>query len=111
MSHRLLIFVVLNLVVAGLGLLWGYTSFKYNWLNVGGGVGDIDFWDLMRSIVPYVALSAWLLLTVLVVFSGKTLNQSLLKRIPLQIGTILLGPITMAASDWYFHRGFPISPL
>ena len=62
-----------HLIVATLAVLWAYTSYKYNWLNIGGGVGDIDFWIVTGNIASYSFLGAWLSLLVITAFNSKTL--------------------------------------
>jgi hypothetical protein len=43
------------------GIAWAYTSYKYNWLNVGGGKSDLqEFWIAASGVVPYLALIFWL---------------------------------------------------
>lgn len=92
-------------------MLWGYTSFMYNWLNIGGGVGDIDFWDSMREAVPYVALLFWVVISGGVIALRNYFGSSRLVQRLICTSVTAVGPVSLIVSDWYFHRGFPVSPV
>jgi hypothetical protein len=113
MSSRRFIWAVVvgNLSVALLAGLWGYTSYMYNWLNVGGGVADANFWDSMREAVPHVTLVAWAGLVVAVVLLPRKVSIPLGSQVAICIASFSAGPIVLAASVWFLHRGFPPPPL
>jgi hypothetical protein len=98
-------------VTAGLGILWGYTSFMYNWLNIGGGTDDIEFWESMRGTVPYIAFFMWALISVGVFLLRKFISPSRVAQRLVCASIAAVGPICLVVSDWYFHRGFPLSPV
>jgi len=100
-----------NLLVSCLAGLWGYTAYMYNWLNVGGGVGNVEFWDSMREAVPYVAMVAWVCLVVGVVVFRREISSSLSSQVAAGAISFALAPAVLALCEWLLHRGFPKAPM
>lgn len=101
-----------NSLASAFGIAWAYTSYKYNWLNVGGGESDFkEFWMAASGVVPYIALAIWLVSVGLVVFVDWRRSRSVSARISRAAITLLLTPIVLSIADWYFHIGFPKSPV
>jgi hypothetical protein len=113
MNNRraLLAVAVGNGLAALLAGLWGYTSYMYNWLNIGGGIGDVTFLDSMREAVPHVALVAWLGLLVGVATFRRELSPDVRSQLVFGIVSLMAGPTVLFLSDWYFHIGFPKAPV
>ena len=103
-------FGFVHLVVATLAVLWAYTSYKYNWLNVGGGTGDIDFWIVAGDIAWFSFLGSWLLLLVTTAFSSKALFLTFKGRAASWLLAIGMPVVIFFLADWFFHRGFPPLP-
>jgi multisubunit Na+/H+ antiporter MnhB subunit len=99
-----------HLIVAALAVLWAYTSYKYNWLNIGGGIGDIDFWIVTGNIASYSFLGAWLSLLVITAFNSKALFPTFKAKVVSWLLAIGLPVVTVFLADWFFHRGFPPPP-
>ncbi|MDR7297012.1 hypothetical protein J2X16_002359 [Pelomonas aquatica] len=100
-----------NLLVSCLAGLWGYTAYMYNWLNVGGGAGNVEFWDSMREAVPYVAMVAWVCLVIGVVVFRREISSSLASQVAVGAISFSLAPAVLTLSDWFLHRGFPKAPM
>jgi hypothetical protein len=94
------------------GIAWAYTSYKYNWLNVGGGESDLkEVWIAASGVVPYIALIFWLAAIVLVAAQEWQLSLTGKTRIYRIAITVLITPAALFISDWLFHIGFPRSPV
>lgn len=94
------------------GIAWAYTSYKYNWLNVGGGESDFkEFWIAASGVVPYLALSVWLAAVALVAAQGWRRPLTAKNRIYRIATTFVITPAALFIADWFFHIGFPQSPL
>jgi len=39
--------------------LWSYSSYRYNSLNIGGAVGDVNLWIRLGDIGFYIGLILW----------------------------------------------------
>ena len=103
--------IVANAVVAFVATLWAYSAYRYNWLNVGGGIGKIEIWSSMSSVMPYVALLVWGFAIFFAIVVGRVLHLSIRQRLLYAVGSVGIGPFVFIAADWFFHRGFPPSPL
>ena len=93
-----------------LAISWAYTSIQCDWINVGGRVGDYDFWDAANGAAFYALLTIWLLailLTVVLGFKFKTNGWQLIGAVVL---TVFLAPVAAYVANWFFHLGFPPSP-
>ena len=99
-----------HLVVATSAVLWAYTSYKYNWLNVGGGTGDVDFWIVAGDIASFSFLGAWLSLLVVTASNSKALFPTFKGRAACWLLAIGLPVVIFFLADWFFHRGFPPPP-
>jgi hypothetical protein len=104
-SLKLAYFIVLTLDVC-----WGYTSYKYNWLNVGGGTGDVNFWIIAGEIATYAFFASWLGLFVLTGINSRNTFSTWWSRGISWLLAIALPINTAFAADWFFHRGFPTAP-
>jgi hypothetical protein len=100
-----------NLFVAILAVVWAYASYMYNWLNVGGGVGDVDFWDSLSGAVPYMALASWVCLMRVTFSLRSKLSSSASIRTLACCASVAVAPMLLVAADWFFHRGFPKPPV
>ncbi|HEY8878873.1 MAG TPA: hypothetical protein VIN03_14990 [Roseateles sp.] len=83
----------------------------YNWLNVGGGVGNVDFWNSMREAVPYAAMFAWVCLVIGVGVFRRAISPSPGFQIAAGTMSFATAPAVLALSDWLLHRGFPKAPM
>lgn len=94
------------------GIAWAYTSYKYNWLNVGGGESDLkEVWIAASGVVPYIALIFWLAAIVLVAAQDRKLSLTGKPRIYRIAITVLITPAALFIADWLLHIGFPRSPV
>src|SRR5687767_5656819 len=110
MKVSALVTVAGNVLLSLLGVAWAYTSYRYNLLNVGGGVGDVDFWDSARELVPIAFLAAWAAALMATVAIGVA-HRSAKLRVSFQVlATLFLGPSVLFVVHWFLHRGFPASP-
>lgn len=101
-----------NSVACAFGIAWAYTSYKYNWLNVGGGESALkEFWIAASGVVPYLALSVWLTAVGLVAAQDSRSSSSWHNRIYPIVFTFVLTPAVFFMADWFFHIGFPKSPV
>ena len=100
-----------NLLVSLLAIAWAYTSYKYNLLNVGGGIGDVNFWDSARGVVPILFLTLWAIVLTMVLIIGIAYRQKKLVVFSNMLVTLLLGPLILFTALWLLHRGFPPSPV
>lgn len=98
------------LIVLTLDVCWGYTSYKYNWLNVGGGKGDVNFWIIAGEIATYAFFGSWLGLLVLTGIGSRIIFSTWQARGISWFLAIALPIGTAFAADWFFHRGFPPAP-
>jgi hypothetical protein len=101
-----------NSLASAFGIAWAYTSYKYNWLNVGGGESEFnELWIAASGIVPYIALGIWFAAVGLVVIVDRRRSRPVGARISRASITLLLTPIVFIVSSWYFHIGFPKPPM
>jgi hypothetical protein len=105
-----LLLVLGNALVALLAVGWTYASTQYDWLNVGGRTGNVNFWYYTNGLLAYATLILWVLCLLLILPLGikfKTGKWRLLGAIVL---TVLLGPAITLTASWFFHLGFPLPP-
>lgn len=101
-----------NSLAMASGFAWAYTSYQYNWLNVGGGQSKfMEFWIYASGVVPYMAICVWLIALALVVISDWRRSLPALSRACRGAVTLLMMPIIFLIADWFFHLGFPKSPV
>jgi len=101
-----------NCIACASGITWAYTSYKYDWLNVGGGESRYkEFWITASGVVPYIALSLWLVAVVLVISQGRHSSDNAKQRLYRIATTCLIAPVALFIADRLLHIGFPKSPL
>lgn len=101
-----------NSVACVFGIAWAYTSYKYNWLNVGGGESALkEFWIAASGVVPYLAISVWLAAVGLVAAQGWQSSRRENNRIYHIGSTFVLTPAVFFMVHWFFPIGFQKSPV
>jgi hypothetical protein len=99
-----------NCFACASGIAWAYTSYKYDWLNVGGGESGLkEFWIAASGVVPYVTLSVWLAAVFLVAAQGRRGSYAVKNRTYRVATTSAIAPVALFIADWVFHIGFPKS--
>lgn len=89
---------------------WAYTSYKYNLLNVGGGVGEVDRWMRLGDIAMYAFLVSWLVLAGFTAWYLRRPRPSWPLRILASSAAVLLPLALMFMASWLLHFGFPPPP-
>ena len=98
------------LIVVLLAIAWAYTSHMYNWLNVGGGEGNVTLWIIAGEVATYSCMVSWLGLLLMTGFSAKSLFPKLLARTVSWTFAICIPVIVFFTAAWFFHLGFPRPP-
>lgn len=101
-----------NIFGGACGIAWAYTSYKYDWLNVGGGESDLkEFWIAASGVVPYIALVFWLAAIALITAQDRQLSLTGKTRIYRIAITLLIMPAALSIAAWLLHIGLPRSPV
>jgi hypothetical protein len=110
--HSSLGLFVGNLVAALLAYSWAYTSYLYNWFNVGGGKSPhIELWVALGEFTPHAALVVWLGIFLYSVFFRYWRTQPIRLRLISGFVSFVTAPAVFFVADWVLHRDFPPQPL
>ena len=104
-------FQLAHFAAATAAVAWAFTSYKYNWLNVGGGMGDVDFWIVLGDIACWTFFGCWIALLVVTQLSSKRVRPDWRLRALSWAAAVLLPPAVMFGASWVFHLGFPLPPM
>ena len=89
---------------------WAFTSYKNNWLNIGGGAGDVNFWLMSGDLACWSFVACWCALLVVTKLSSKCFRPDWRITSICWGAAVLLPPAVMFTADWLFHLGFPPPP-
>ena len=67
-------------------------------------------WIVLREVLPYAALFAWLTTIALSVVHRSCLKQTLFWRISAGSSSFAIAPAVFFTADWFLHRDFPPPP-
>lgn len=96
-----------NVTACACGIAGAYTSFKYNWLNVGGGASRFtEFWIVVDGILGYLAPAIWLAALALIAILDWRHSLAPTNRIVRLTATFFMTPAVFFTANWLFHIGF-----
>ena len=92
-------------------VLWSYTAYIYNWLNVGGGESHyMATWITLSEEVPCAVLSVWLISLCYLGIVGRQHGHTRAHLLRIMLGALMIPVVVFFIADGYFHRNFPKSP-
>lgn len=95
------------LVSSILAVLWSKASSVYNWGNIGGRMDrNFEAWYWASGPIAYASLFAWISAIALAIYLTRADRW---RRRVLWPAACAIAPVAaLRASDFWFHRGFPM---
>jgi len=102
--------VALQVLASACGAGWVYASNKYDCLNIGGCVGDVDLWITLGDAAFYLFCASWLALLAATGLHAWKTAGTWAKSAAWALG-ILAPMATVFATHWWFTNGITVASL